>query len=267
MELTDLASELIALASGWLAAGFLGAGRLVAFTQVFVLFSTFQFSPFLRMLIALAMSLPLIVAIHGQGGGPPALDGSLLVPIAKELTAGLILGLFLSIPFYAAQAAGDFVDTYRGASQANFVTPGNAEETSESGQTLLFFFMAIYIVEGGLPVTLQLIYQSYSVVPADAFLPLDFETLVTFLSALFTSIFSLGLMMGGPLLIALATVDIFFVLMSRSAKNLNLFDLSVAFKNVVLVIALPVYITFLAIYASDTWRRVAEDTSAFLRGN
>ena len=67
-----------------------------------------------RNAIAPVLSIPLIPMIADHLGSEQLSLGLIAALLLKEVTVGLVVGLVLSVPLYAAEGAGDIVDCYAG---------------------------------------------------------------------------------------------------------------------------------------------------------
>jgi type III secretion protein T len=192
----------------------------------------------------------MVPVITATLGAEPLTFGKIAALEFKEITVGVVIGLVLGVPFWAAEAAGDILDLQRGSSLATVVDPNSTTETSITGTMLGLIIVALYYVSGGLFMTLRALYASYDIWPISRFLPLFGPNAGQLLLGLLDEIITMGLMLVVPIVICLFLADILLALVSRAAPHFNIFALSLAVKNLVFATLLVLYSGFLASYVS-----------------
>ncbi len=255
-ELSDVAKTLL----GFVEAGALAMARLYGFVLVFPLFSWLGVTGTLQAAISLGLAIPLIQPFYleiadattGLAGDLPA--WFLTTLIAKELLIGVVLGVLLGAPFWAAEVAGGYVDYYRGAALS-----GMALARPEGGQMLTtgaaiqLLLLAIFVSTGGLRDVIEILYRSYAVWPALEPTPRVIGPLSPFVIALLKDMFILAAALAAPLLIVMALADAALALASRMSPRLNVFDASLSAKTLAMLALLPLYFyAFGAQYADVT---------------
>lgn len=263
--------ELIASISDVFHTGFialtLAIARLIAIMQIFPLFSWTKIQGGIRSAAAIGISIPVTVMIYQQLKANP-IDNYFTIAMlgAKEAAVGFVIGVILGLPFYAAQAAGDIVDSYRGASMANLSDPVNAQETTVMGTLIILLTLALFVVSNGFILLIEIWFETYTAWPVLSMKPAaNFEVSASVGLGLM-AIFKVAIVIGGPLLIFLALVDVGLVFSGRSSKQFNLYDLSNALRNFVLMLILPVYFYFFVAFYTDEARRYFEILRTFVTG-
>lgn len=242
---------------------FLAFLRIVGVLQIFPLFTMTNIKGGVRVCLALVLCIPLIPSLDAEVRSLGDLTvATIMMLAAKELVIGLLMGNLIAIPFWAVQAAGDIIDSSRGASAANFADPINANENSQMGFILLYAGLAVFVMVGGLQATLALVYESFTVIPATKMLPVFGMELIAAIGMLMARLVTIGVAVGGPVLIALFAIDLSLVFASRIAKQIQVNDFSNILKNVCAAAFLPLYATFLQQYMVTDWKQMI----AFLRG-
>ena len=97
--------------------------RMLAMMAVFPVFDRLGVTGFVRNSIAVVISIPLIPMIAAHLEGEQLSLGLITALILKEVIVGLVVGLVLAVPLYAAEAAGDILDLQRGSSSATLSDP------------------------------------------------------------------------------------------------------------------------------------------------
>ena len=91
--------------------------------------------------------------------------------IMKEVFVGMMIGFMATIPFWALEAAGFFMDNQRGASMASSLNPLSGSESSPMGILFSQTFTTVYLVGGIFLIMLKSVFISYDVWPVFSFYP------------------------------------------------------------------------------------------------
>ena len=225
--------------------------RMLAMMVVFPVFDRLGVTGFVRNSIAVVISIPLIPMIAAHLEGEQLNLGLIVALILKEVVVGLIVGLVLAVPLYAAEAAGDILDLQRGSSSATLSDPLGSSQSAITGTLLALVVIALYFASGCFDLTLRAIYDSYGIWPVRRFLPLLSREAGGLLLSLLDTIVSTGLMLVGPVVVCLLLVDLLFALIARAAPSLQPFYLSMTVKNLVFSLVLVLYGAFLIGYMKN----------------
>lgn len=223
-------------------AGFVGSGRFLGLAIFFPLFSYLQLRGVLRNSVVVALSVPNIALIYFNLGDAPVPGVFQTMPLVfKEMAIGMVLGMLLGLPFWAAQIAGDVTDAFRGASSANLFDPVNANEVSITGTFLMLYTLAIFALIGGIPLLVDMMMRSFAAWPSTLlFVKIDQSALVD-LAAIGGRALLLSMILAGPLLIALALADITLIFATHSGRSFPIYDLTNTFHNLIFIFILPVF--------------------------
>jgi type III secretion protein T len=240
----------------WFVAFLLSYARPLTMLMFLPLFSWTRITGLVRIGFAVALTLPIAVTTHTQVVNMANIDFPLMVAsVVKEIGLGLILGFMLGLPFHAVQAAGDWIDVTRGASNANIFDPLRSEEASELGTLFMAGSIALFVAAGGILVVIDILYSSYTIWPAVSLFPDLSPEMALNLKSKFDTMFKLAILIASPLVLMLVIVDITLIFASRTSKPLNIYDLSQTFKNLLIVFIIPVYMTFFGFYfETEAWR-------------
>ncbi len=175
----------------------------------------------------------------------PDLDlQALYLPAAlfKEALIGLIIGLALAAPYYAATTMGDLLDNQRGATIAQSIDPTAGIETSLLGSFMGFLWAVLFFSGGGLPWILTTLSQSYRHIPLDGVLALDMPTVLALAKMLGQAV-QAGIVAAAPAVAVLLLMDIGLGILSRFAAQLNPFSLALTVKSLAAVMVLLLYVS------------------------
>lgn len=208
--------------------------------------------------VAMALAIPLVPIIVGVLGPDLPTLGKMAPLMLKEPLIGVIIGLVLGVPFWAAEAAGEVVDYQRATAFAALADPASSTQQSVTGAFLSVAIVGLFYVSGGLDILIGVIYDSYAIWPPANLGPVLGADAGIIVIGLMDSIFRLGVMLLVPLILALLLTDVLLALLARAAPNLHVFDISMGLKSLVLTALLVLYLGFLARYMADTLRQVPQ---------
>ena len=163
--------------------------------------------------------------------------------VLKEIFIGALIGFCITIPFWALESAGFFIDNQRGASMASSLNPLSGAETSPMGVLFSQAFTAIFMVSGLFLLLLNSLFFSYSTWPVFSYYPhLNPEATLFFLNQ-FDLIIGLAMWLAAPVIISMFITEFGIALISRSAPQLNVFILAMPIKSGVAAAILVVYVS------------------------
>jgi type III secretion protein T len=249
--LSNLLAPLVALA--------LGAARIFGILAILPVFTRTGLTGLLRGGIALVLALPLLPALTPLVEAAPPIGGAALIALlVKEAVVGVVVGTVLSVPFWAAEAAGELMDQQRGSEAATIPDPSQVAEAGITGTLLVLTLTVIFFASGGMCLLLDAVYESWNIWPPLDPLPSFSADAGLRVLGLLDRVLRLGLVLAAPVLIALLLAEFALALIGRFAPSLNVFDLAMAVKGVVFALALPLYAVFLARYLAGTLAPLAD---------
>lgn len=248
----DLLGEmqpLLDVARRWLIAYAILLVRPMAILSINPVFTRLELSNLLKGAIATALVFPMWpVLVNAMGDQPPGITTLLLV-VVKESLVGVALGLPLGLPFWALLAVGDIVDQQRGATQGRLNDPAGFGDASVTGTLLLLCSIMILVVDGRLDVIADTLYTSWRVWKPLEMLPLPGRAAGELVLHLLDQLESSALSLAMPVILVLLLSDGAMLLIARVAPQLKVDDLSMAVRNLVFFLFMPLYAGFLLIYA------------------
>lgn len=205
----------------------------------------------LRSAIILALALPIVPLIVPTVSADTMSFGQLTAILLKEAGVGILLGIVLGIPIWAAEAAGEILDLQRGVSFAELVDPSYTTHNNPLATFFALIMVALYFLGGGFMVVLRTVYESYSLWPLTSFMPMFSAESAEMLLRILDDIIGLGLMLVAPVVLALLLADLSLAIVARAAPHMNIFVLSLPVKNFALTLILVLYGAFLIGYLRD----------------
>ncbi|HRC84558.1 MAG TPA: flagellar biosynthetic protein FliR [Thermoanaerobaculia bacterium] len=183
----------------------------------------------------------------------PSLSAAAPVPLAfstpvwwalvlKELAIGVTLGFAASLPFFAAEMAGQAIDAARGTTVANLIVPQTRLQSSILGDFYHQLFIVLYFLGGGHRFFLE------AALDANRLLPPLVPGLELGLAAYSfidqtAMMLSIALRIIAPALVVVILLDVVLGVANRMAPQLDVFFMSLPLKSALsaLVIGLSVY--------------------------
>ena len=195
------------------------AARLVGMFVLAPVFGEQAVPRRLRVLIALAIALPLSVQV-----ALPSLPGSfpaLMLAMAGEVLVGLAFGYVGRMIFVGIEMGAFHASQQMGLSLAEVYSP-----TEDATDTLRQFFhllaIVIFLAVGGHRVLLASLTRSFATLPPMA---LGQGELLATLTGLLTSSFLLALKVAAPVLIAMLLAGLLMGLLQKTAPAMNLLSI------------------------------------------
>jgi type III secretion protein T len=228
----------------------LSMARMFGLVIVMPAFTRLGLSGILQAAVAIALALPLVPMVEGTVAATHLTAILAVTLLFKEMLVGLMVGLVLGVPIWAAEAAGAMLDVQRGSAVASLLDPSAAIEEGVTGTLLGLIMVALYFSFGGLPLTLRTMYDSYKLWPAGSILPTLTATAGQFF-ALLDNVMTMGLVLVAPIIIFMLLADLMLALVARAAPQLNVFALSLNVKNLVFSLLLALYGAFMIKYMGN----------------
>lgn len=229
-------------------------------------------SGLLRGAVMVALLSPVLPAAAIQAAENPLSLSPAAVPglILGEFLIGALLGLLTGLPFWAALAAGDFIDNQRSAAMANLFDPQSSTESSVTGTFLFLCCLLVLAAEGVLfPVIFSPIMESYRLFPVMSGLTLPDPRQGALVLQLLDHLFRAGLLLALPVIIPLLLIEFILVVATKYMQQINAMFLSMSIKQAVHAILMLIYAAILARYTVGEIGRgpfSADALSPFLRG-
>jgi flagellar biosynthetic protein FliR len=205
---------------------------------------------------------PVVAAVTPAAKVPP-MGIAFTLLVAKELFVGYALGEIVSLPFFAVETAGSFMDTQRGTTFAQVLAPLLGGQTSLLAQFYLLLFIALFLGMGGNHLIIAGIGESYRVLPILSW-PKILDPSAPFVDELITlsgDIFRMGLMLSAPVVVAMLLTDLTMGVVNRTAPQVQVFWLGMPLKT----LGGLVVVLFALGFAADTFAEMTISTAASLK--
>lgn len=235
----------------WVQALTFAMARMTGMLVIMPAFSRLGLTGILQGAAVLAFALPVTpvvaAAVDVHALAAPVVAALLL----KEGFVGLMIGVVLGVPIWAAEAAGSYVDLQRGATSATLFDPSTSGEEGVTGTLFGLVMTALFFGSGGLALTLRTVYESYGVWPAGSAFPAMTAQSGAFFVRLLDGIATMGLELVSPIVVLMLLTDLVLGLVSKAAPQTNVFALSLSVKNLVFAVLLVLYGAFMLAYMGN----------------
>lgn len=163
---------------------------------------------------------------------PPA-DSSLVFGIIINYVFGALLSFIGYCLLTAVEAGGDMINTQMGMSSATVLDPTTSGQVSIMGKLMGLTGLLIFINIGGMYWILNAFIRSFEVFPLyGTSIPLSQVLSMDYLIKITSNILYIGLQFASPILIATLGQDIILGIISKTAPQINVFQLSFLFKPI-----------------------------------
>lgn len=246
----------------------LSTARLVGFAAIFPAFTIVQMPNSLRFGVTFALAAPLMPGSFFWISEATPNIFQLAGIGMREALIGAGLGLLCGVPIWAASAAGDVVDLYRGADSQGLFNPALEEEGSPTGALLSIIVLLVFVSVGGLTIVTNIVYASYEFWPLSSTGPMVSAEGVKAVLRSFDWFARLMLAIAAPFLIAMFAAEIGVGIIGRAARRYSSLDLALVLKTLIYVVLLPGYLFFFADAIMGPFSRVrhlADNLGAFIQ--
>ncbi len=191
---------------------------------------------------ALIFTVMLTIFLH-----PKAPDGSvsMLYSILVNYMAGAILGFIVNCIVKAIESGGDMINMQQGVSSATIMDPTTSAQISIMGRIFSLLGLIIFLEIGGAYWTFNAFIRSFEIFPIYAYaIPMDKIINMDYLVKITSNVLYIGLQIASPVLIATLGQDIILGIISKTAPQVNVFQMSFLFKPclgaAILIVAMPI---------------------------
>lgn len=206
----------------WIAAFIYPLVRILAFVAAAPLWSTAGVPRRTRLMMAIAIAIAIAPSLPDLPRIEPAsLHGLWLM--AQQMLIGIGMGFSARIVFSAVDLAGTFIGNQMGLGFATFYDPLSSSQTPVIAEFLGLMTMLTFLALNGHLLFVATLAQSFVAIPIGG--PFLAAESWLNLSQMGTKIFSTGLLLALPIIIALMITNIALGILTKAAPQLNLFAL------------------------------------------
>ena len=178
---------------------------------------------------------------------------SFALSILLNIVVGAMIGYIAQLILLAVDAGGDMINMQMGLSSAMVLDPTTSSQVSIVGKCFQLLGLLIFIQLGGVYWLLNALIRSFEIFPLDATLiPLQQIVNMDYMVQLSSNVLFMGLQIASPILLATLGQDIILGVISKTAPQVNVFQLSFLFKPVlgaaIMVWILPMLVNIISDY-------------------
>ena len=212
--------------SRWFSAGIIVFARVLGFVRFAPIFNRKEIAGLVK--LAFAFILTMILTPLIKPPMPPA-EISPLLFIGLNFITGYIAQLII----LAIEAGGDMINTQMGLSSAMVMDPTTNSQTSILSRVITLLGLIIFIQLGGFYWLINAFIRSFTIFPVYATsIPLEKIINMDYLVTTTSNVLYIGLQIASPVLLATLGQDIILGVISKTAPQVNVFQLSFLFKPV-----------------------------------
>lgn len=206
--------------NAWIVAFFFPLARILALLVAAPPFNNSALHTRVRLILGLAIALAITPALPPMPTIEPA-SGIGLWILAQQLLIGLSMGFAMRLVFTAIDMGGNMISTQMGLGFLSAYDPQSAAQTAVISQFIGILALLIFMAINGHLMVIATLTHSFTVIPIGA-TPPGAGTWLNLANA-GTIIFSSGLLLALPIIVALLITNISLGVLSRAAPQLNLF--------------------------------------------
>lgn len=213
----------------------LGAGififaRVLGFVRFAPVLNRKEIPGMIKISFALVLTIILMMTVH-TGAVPP--KTSLILGLFLNLVGGMIVGFIANCIVLAIAAAGDMINMQMGLSSAMVLDPTVGAQVSILGNFFGLLAIILFIDVGGVYWLINALHRSFEIFPVYAqAIPMDRLVNKEYLVKITSNLLYVGLQIASPVLLATLGQDLILGIISKTAPQVNVFQLSFLFKPV-----------------------------------
>ena len=236
--------------NAYLAAGIFIFARLLGFFRMAPVFNRKEMPGMIKIALVLLMTIILTAVVKPE---VTIIKDSFVLSILLNMVVGAMLGYVAQLILLAIDAGGDMVNMQMGLSSAMVLDPTTSSQVSIVGKCFQLLGLIIFIQLGGVYWLLSALVHSIEIFPLDATtIPLTELVNLDYVVKMSSNVLFMGLQIASPILLATLGQDIILGVISKTAPQVNVFQLSFLFKPVlgaaIMVWILPMLINVVTDY-------------------
>lgn len=229
----QLVAEVIKLfpqINGYIAAWFFIFARLMGFIRLAPVFNRKEIPSLVK------LGLVFLIAIIFTSILKPTAVGtydSFILSLFLNYVVGAIIGYMAQLILLAIDAGADMINMQMGLSSAMVLDPTSGTQVSILTKLISLFGILVFINLGGVYWLLRALMRSFEIFPLYASqIPLSQLVNMEYLIEMSSNVLYMGLQIASPVLLATLGQDIILGIISKTAPQVNVFQLSFLFKPV-----------------------------------
>ena len=247
--LTEL-MKIFPMLNAYLAAGIFIFARLLGFFRMAPIFNRKEIPGMVKLGLIFLITIVLTSIVKPD---VTIIKESFVLSILLNMVVGALLGYVAQLILLAIDAGGDMVNMQMGLSSAMVLDPTTSSQVSIVGKCFQLFGLIIFIQLGGVYWLFTAFVHSIEIFPLDAtIIPLQELVNMDYVIKMSSNVLFMGLQIASPILLATLGQDIILGVISKTAPQVNVFQLSFLFKPVlgaaIMVWILPMLVNVISDY-------------------
>lgn len=182
--------------------------------------------------LSLALIFTVFLTAVLKPSAPPS-DTSFIYLAVVNYVFGALIGFIANCILTAVEAGGDMINMQMGMSSAMVLDPTSQTQTSVLGKFFALIGLLIFINIGGFYWLFSAFIRSFEIFPVYATaIPLDKIVNMQYIITITSNVLYIGLQIASPVLLATLGQDLILGIISKTAPQINVFQLSFLFKPV-----------------------------------
>lgn len=214
----------------YFSAGFIVFARLLGFIRFAPILNRKEINTIVKLSLTLLLTV-MITPLLNPTPAPSTISPILLLLL--NFAVGAIIGYIAQLIILAIESGGDMINTQMGLSSAMVMDPSTNSQTSILSRMITLLAICIFIELGGLYWLFNALLRSFEIFPVYAVnIPLEKIINLDYLVKTTSNVLYMGLQIASPILLATLGQDIILGVISKTAPQVNVFQLSFLFKPV-----------------------------------
>ncbi len=250
LAVVDMLSSQMPLVNAALGSGIAIFARMAGFTRYAPVLSRSEIPNMVKLSVALILTIIFMTFLHPP---LPPHGVSLVYCIIVNYVCGALIGFVANCIVQVVAAGGDIMNMQMGLSSAMVLDPTSQSQVSILGKLFALMGVIIFIDIGGVYWLIEAFLRSFEVFPMyGQAIPIEQLASIQHLSELTGNILFFGMQIASPVLLATLGQDIILGLISKTAPQVNVFQLSFLFKPVlgaaIILFIMPVFANIIMAY-------------------
>lgn len=234
----------------YLTAGSYIFARVMGFFRLAPILNRKEIPGLVKLSLALLLTIGFVIVVHPQR---PSGDNSFVLSLLLNYVSGALLGFMAQVILLAIDAGADMINMQMGLSSAMVLEPTTSSQVSILSKLISLLGIIIFMEIGGIYWLFNAFVRSFTIFPIYATsIPLDKIVNMDYLIKMTSNVLFMGLQIASPVLLATLGQDIILGVISKTAPQVNVFQLSFLFKPVfgaaIMVWILPMLVNIITDY-------------------
>lgn len=233
-----------------LSAGIIVFARMLGFIRFSPVFNRKEIPTMVKVAFAFLLTITITSVLKPA---PMPADNSMFLSIILNVAVGAMIGYMAQLILIAIDAGADMINMQMGLSSAMVLDPTTSSQVSILQKVISLLGVLIFIQLGGIYWLFNAFMRSFELFPIYATsIPLMKIVNMEYLIKMTSNVLYMGLQIASPVLLATLGQDIILGVISKTAPQVNVFQLSFLFKPVlgaaIMVWILPMLVNIISDY-------------------